>query len=169
MTVEVHLVTPEQEVWTGDVQMLVAHGTDGMVGILGGHAPLLVQLSIAPLRMQLEDDTWLVAVVDGGFLHVSSDEGVTRADVLAANAELADQIDVAAARARLEEAQARAADDELAAAEVAKAAARIVVGGEANRRACRSTIERWSGSSSPVARASRDPFGCRAPRIRRSS
>ncbi len=99
MTVEVHLVTPEQEVWTGDVQMLVAHGTDGMVGILGGHAPLLVQLSIAPLRMQLEDDTWLVAVVDGGFLHVSSDEGVTRAD------------------------------DELAAAEVAKAEARIVVAG----------------------------------------
>ena len=130
MTVEVHLVTPEEEVWTGDVQMLVAHGTDGMVGILGGHAPLLVQLSIAPLRMQLEDGTWLVAVVDGGFLHVSSDEGLTRADVLAANAELADQIDVAAARARLEEAQARAAaDDELAAAEVAKAEARIVVAG----------------------------------------
>ena len=89
-----------------------------------------MQLSIAPLRMQLEDGTWLVAVVDGGFLHVSSDEGVTRADVLAANAELADQIDVAAARARLEEAQARAAaDDELAAAEVAKAEARIVVAG----------------------------------------
>ena len=101
-----------------------------MVGILGGHAPLLVQLAIAPLRMQLEDGTWLVAVVDGGFLHVSSDEGVTRADVLAANAELADQIDVAAARARLEEARARAAaDDELAAAEVAKAEARIVVAG----------------------------------------
>jgi len=130
VTVEVHLVTPEREVWTGDVKMLVAHGTDGMVGILGGHAPLLVQLAIAPLRMQLEDGTWLVAVVDGGFLHVSSDEGVTRADVLASNAELADQIDVAAARARLEEAQARAAaDDELAAAEVAKAEARIVVAG----------------------------------------
>ena len=104
MTVEVHLVTPEREVWTGDVQMLVAHGTDGMVGILGGHAPLLVQLAIAPLRMQLEDGTWLVAVVDGGFLHVSSDEGVE-------------------ARARA------AADDELAAAEVAKAEARIVVAG----------------------------------------
>ncbi|TMK20762.1 MAG: F0F1 ATP synthase subunit epsilon [Actinobacteria bacterium] len=130
MTVEVHLVTPEREVWTGDAEMLVAHGTDGMVGILGGHAPLLVQLAIAPLRIQLEDGTWLVAVVDGGFLHVSSDEGVTRADVLASNAELADQIDVAAARARLEEAQARAAaDDELAAAEVAKAEARIVVAG----------------------------------------
>ena len=39
VTVEVHLVTPEQEVWTGDVQMLVAHGTDGMVGILGGTPP----------------------------------------------------------------------------------------------------------------------------------
>ena len=108
MTVEVHLVTPEREVWTGDVQMLVAHGTDGMVGILGGHAPLLVQLAIAPLRMQLEDDTWVVAVVDGGFLHVSSDEGVTLADVLASNAELA-TVDVAAAPPR--GGQARAAAD----------------------------------------------------------
>ena len=138
MTVEVHLVTPEREVWTGDVQMLVAHGTDGMVGILGGHAPLLVQLAIAPLRMQLEDGTWSVAVVDGGFLHVSSDEGVTRADVLAANAELADEIDVSAARDLKQQAEielqgddTRMAEAEMehAKAQLAKAAARIIVAG----------------------------------------
>ena len=130
MTVEVHLVTPEREVWTGDVQMLIAHGTDGDVGILGGHAPLLVQLEIAPLRLQLEDGSWTRAVVDGGFLHVSTDAGVTRADVLASFAELAEEIDVEAARERLAEAERVTSDDDaVAAAEIAKARARIAVAG----------------------------------------
>jgi F-type H+-transporting ATPase subunit epsilon len=130
VTVEVHLVTPEREVWTGDVQMLIAHGVDGDVGILGGHAPLLVQLEIAPLRLQREDGAWTLAVVDGGFLHVSTDGGVTRADVLAAFAELADEIDVGAARERLAAAERVASDDDaVAAAEIAKARARIAVAG----------------------------------------
>jgi F-type H+-transporting ATPase subunit epsilon len=133
VSLEVHLVTPEREVWTGEVQMLIAHGTDGDVGILGGHAPLLVQLEIAPLRLELGDGTWLRAVVDGGFLHVSTDEGGTRADVLATVAELAAEIDVEAARERLAEAERAAAavdgDDAVAAAEIAKAQARITVAG----------------------------------------
>jgi F-type H+-transporting ATPase subunit epsilon len=130
VTVEVHLVTPEREVWTGNVQMLIAHGADGDVGILGGHAPLLVQLEVAPLRLQLEDGSWSRAVVDGGFLHVSTDAGVTRADVLATFAELAEEIDVEAARERLAEAERTATDDDAAAAaEIAKAQARIAVAG----------------------------------------
>ena len=130
MTVQVHVVTPEREVWTGDVQMLVAHGVDGDVGILGGHAPLLVRLEIAPLRLQLEDGTWTKAVVDGGFLHVSTDEGATRADVLATTAELAEEVDVEAARERLAEAERAATDDDdVAAVEIAKARARIAVAG----------------------------------------
>jgi F-type H+-transporting ATPase subunit epsilon len=130
VTVEVHLVTPEREVWTGDVQMLIAHGVDGDVGILGGHEPILVQLEIAPLRLQLEDGSWTRAVVDGGFLHVSTDAGVTRADVLASFAELAEEIDVEAARERLAAAERAASDDDaVAAAEIAKARARIAVAG----------------------------------------
>jgi F-type H+-transporting ATPase subunit epsilon len=128
--VEVHLVTPDREVWTGEVQMLIAHGTDGDVGILGGHAPLLVRLEIAPLRMQLDDGSWIRAVVDGGFLHVSGDEVRTRADVLAAGAELAGEIDVAGARERLAEAErAASTDDAVAVAEIAKARVRIDVAG----------------------------------------
>jgi F-type H+-transporting ATPase subunit epsilon len=130
VSLEVHLVTPEREVWTGEVQMLIAHGVDGDVGILGGHAPLLVQLEIAPLRLQLDDGTWMGAVVDGGFLHVSIDEGVTRADVLATYAELAEEIDLEAARERLAEAERVASDDDaVAATDIAKAQARIAVAG----------------------------------------
>ena len=130
MTVEVHIVTPVREVWTGDVQELIARGVDGEVGILGGHAPLLVQLAIGPLRM-LTDDGETRAVVDGGFLHVSTHEGVTRADVLAAHAELEQEIDVEAARARLAELEGRSIedDDEVAKGEIAKAAVRIKLAG----------------------------------------
>lgn len=127
---EVHIVTPEREVWAGQVQELIARGVDGEVGILAGHAPLLVQLSIGPLRL-LQDAGELAAVVDGGFLHVSSHEGVTRADVLASHAELAGEIDVMAARRRLEEWENRAADDTngMARGEIAKAMARIKLAG----------------------------------------
>jgi F-type H+-transporting ATPase subunit epsilon len=126
MTLEVHVVTPEREVWSGEVTELIAHGVDGEVGILSGHAPLLVQLAIGPLRM-LTDAGETKAVVDGGFLHVSSHDGVTRADVLASYAELAEEIDVAEARRRLEDAQNRAEqnDDDVAKGEIAKAMARI--------------------------------------------
>jgi F-type H+-transporting ATPase subunit epsilon len=130
VTVEVHIVTPVREVWTGDVQELIARGVDGEVGILGGHAPLLVQLAIGPLRM-LTEDAETRAVVDGGFLHVSTHEGVTRADVLASYAELEQEIDVEAARARLVELEGRSTedDDEVAKAEIAKVAARIKLAG----------------------------------------
>ena len=129
MTLEVHLVTPEREVWVGDVEMLIAHGVDGEVGILGGHAPLLVQLAIGPLRMQMPDGSWTKAVVDGGFMHVSTDEGATRADVLASHAELDSEIDLEAARRRLSELENRTAEEQngVAQAEIAKALARISI------------------------------------------
>ena len=130
MTVEVHIVTPVREVWTGYVQQLIARGVDGEVGILGGHAPLLVQLAIGPLRMLTESGETR-AVIDGGFLHVSTHEGATRADVLAAYAELEQEIDVEAARARLAELEGRSIedDDEVAKGEIAKATARIKLAG----------------------------------------
>jgi F-type H+-transporting ATPase subunit epsilon len=122
--VEVHFVTPEREIWFGPVQMVVARGIEGEVGILGGHAPMLVQLAIGPLRLEQEDGTWLSAVVDGGFLHITSRGDETRADVLGNSGELVSEIDLAAAEKRvaeLEELLRR--DTTLAEAEVAAALA----------------------------------------------
>jgi F-type H+-transporting ATPase subunit epsilon len=134
LALEVHLVTPEREVWVGTAEMLVAHGVDGDVGILGGHAPLLVQLAIGSVKIHLEGGGELRAVVDGGFLHVGTHEGVTRADVLAAHAELKDEIDVEAARqavARLQNHDTHPTEAELAAAkvELQKAQARVNLAG----------------------------------------
>jgi F-type H+-transporting ATPase subunit epsilon len=127
---EVHVVTPEREVWSGEVQELIARGVDGEVGILGGHAPLLVRLAVGPLRLQMPDGSWSAAVVDGGFLHVSTEAGTTRADVLATQAEMSGEIDVEVARRRLEELEGTAdKDDVVAQAEIAKARARISIAG----------------------------------------
>jgi len=126
MALDVHLVTPEREVWAGPAQMVIAHGTDGMVGILAGHAPLLIRLAIRKLRIQLEGGDWEEAIVDGGFLHVTNAEGSTRVDILATSAEMVGEIDRQAAQVRLEQAQARVAetDDAGGRAELAKALAR---------------------------------------------
>ena len=134
MPLEVHIVTPEREVWTGAAEMLIARGVDGEVGILAGHAPLLVQLAIGPLRIHREGAEVLAAVVDGGFLHVGTHEGSTRADVLASGAELANEIDIEAARRTVEQLQSRdaaATDDQMAAsrAELQKAQARVGLAG----------------------------------------
>ena len=133
MPLEVHIVTPEREVWTGPAEMLVARGVEGEVGILAGHAPMLVQLAIGPLRIHQEGGQLLAAVVDGGFLHIGTHEGVTRADVLATQAELESEIDVDATRQRLAELEARGEleETELEAVkrEMQKAQARLKLAG----------------------------------------
>jgi F-type H+-transporting ATPase subunit epsilon len=130
VALEVHLVTPEREVWGGPAQMVIARGTDGTVGILSGHAPLLIRLAIGALRIQDESGAWLVAVVDGGFMHVTSHEDATRVDVLATGAEMASEVDQQAAETRAAELQARLAegDDAAVRTELAKALARTGLG-----------------------------------------
>jgi F-type H+-transporting ATPase subunit epsilon len=130
VAVDVHVVTPEREIWAGPAMQVIAHGIDGDVGILSGHAPLLIQLTIGPLRIQQEDGGWQRAVVDGGFLHVSTEEGATRVDVLATNGHLEQEIDVDAVRRRLEELRASGSDDDPhRVSEIASAEARLALRG----------------------------------------
>jgi len=123
---EVHVVTPERELWSGQATMVIARGVEGEVGILSGHAPLLIRLAVGVLRIR-QDGTQESAVVDGGFLHVTSQEGATRVDVLASRAEMASEIDVRAAEHRVEELRRRLEqrDDAGVRAELAKALARV--------------------------------------------
>jgi F-type H+-transporting ATPase subunit epsilon len=127
VTVDVHVVTPEREVWAGTAQMVIARGVAGEVGILGGHAPLLIQLAVGPLRIEAEDGGEVRAVVDGGFMHVTSGEDGTRIDVMASQAELESEIDFAAAARAQQELQGR--DDDEAKDALARAAARVALRG----------------------------------------
>ena len=129
MTVDVRVVTPEREVWSGDADMVVARGTEGEVGILAGHIPLLLRLAVGRVAIARPTERIEVAV-DGGFLHVTSDGAATRVDVLASDAALARDIDVDAVRAIEAEMQERVRadpDDARADAALAWARARIAV------------------------------------------
>jgi F-type H+-transporting ATPase subunit epsilon len=126
MPLDVHVVTPEREIWSGQAAMVIARGVEGEVGILPQHAPLLIRLAVGPLRIRM-DGTQEAAVVDGGFLHVTTTEGLTRVDVLASYAEMAGQIDLRAAEYRVQELQRELGqrDDAGLRAELAKAMARV--------------------------------------------
>jgi F-type H+-transporting ATPase subunit epsilon len=80
---EVHVVTPEEEVWTGEADMVVVTADDGQLGVLPGHAPLLALLGKGPLEITTGEQK-VRAEVDAGFLHVAND----RVEVLAEHAEL---------------------------------------------------------------------------------
>ncbi len=128
---EVFLVTPEREAWSGQATMVVARGSEGEVGILAGHAPMLIQLAIGPLFIDPVDGERIAAAIDGGFLHVVTSEGETRVDILAEEAELKDEIDLDRARRQKQEAERRIAgrEDAGALSELAKAVARLDVAG----------------------------------------
>lgn len=73
----VDLVAVEEEIWSGEAEMVVARTTEGELGVLPGHAPLLGQLAEpSQVRVKLADGNQLAYDVDGGFLSVT-DEGVT--------------------------------------------------------------------------------------------
>jgi F-type H+-transporting ATPase subunit epsilon len=88
---DVHLVTPEREVWTGEASFVVVRGIDGDIGVLPGHTPLLAALAVGPVFIDA-DGGRTGAVVDGGFLHVARDDDTTRVDILAERAVLADEL-----------------------------------------------------------------------------
>jgi F-type H+-transporting ATPase subunit epsilon len=88
---DVHLVTPEREVWTGEASFVVVRGVDGDLGILPGHTPLLAALAVGPVFIDA-DGSRTAAVVDGGFLHVAREDDTTRVDILAEHAVLEDEV-----------------------------------------------------------------------------
>jgi F-type H+-transporting ATPase subunit epsilon len=90
-SLEVHLVTPEREVWAGEADFVTARGVDGDLGVLPGHAPLLAALAVGPVYIDAGGSRTAVAV-DGGFLHVAHDDDVTRVDILAEHAVLPDEL-----------------------------------------------------------------------------
>jgi F-type H+-transporting ATPase subunit epsilon len=97
---QVEIVTGERVVFTdSDVDMVIAPGSDGTLGILPHHAPLISTLSIGELRVKKGAAEQSI-VVFGGFIEVTPDKVI----VLADSAERAEEIDVA----RAEEARRRA-------------------------------------------------------------
>jgi F-type H+-transporting ATPase subunit epsilon len=97
-TMQVELVSIERPIWSGEATAVYARTTEGEIGILAGHAPLLGALEPGwVVRIDQADGKQLRVAVDGGFLSVDSG-GVS---VLAETAQTADEIDLAQARDEL--------------------------------------------------------------------
>jgi F-type H+-transporting ATPase subunit epsilon len=114
-TLHVELVSVERLIWSGQATMVVARTTEGDLGVLPGHTPLLGQLADGGVvRIRPDGGEELVVAVHGGFLSITQD-GVS---VLAEQAELADEIDVSRAQAALQRARgANLSDPDVLAAE----------------------------------------------------
>jgi F-type H+-transporting ATPase subunit epsilon len=68
----VERVAADRKVWDGEAQRVIARTTDGDIGILPGHAPLLGVMVAGEVRITGEGGD-VIATVDGGFLSVDHD------------------------------------------------------------------------------------------------
>ena len=98
-TIRLDVVTAEGAVYSEDVDVVVAPGVEGQLGILPHHAPLMTVLQPGELRARKGGEELILAIT-GGFLEVRPDRVIVLADA----AERAEEIDIA----RAEEAKRRA-------------------------------------------------------------
>jgi F-type H+-transporting ATPase subunit epsilon len=104
---QVELVAADRTVWSGQATMIIARTTEGDVGVLRNHAPMLSLLVDGVVEVKPVDGDDFAAAVDGGFLSVAHN----RVSILSEHATLAHEIDVEQARADLEAAQAEEGDE----------------------------------------------------------
>ena len=99
-TLQVEVVTPDGQVYAGDVAMVVLPGVDGELGILPRHQPVVTLLAIGETRIRTVTDEWDYIATGIGYAQVLFDKVLVVVD----HGELAGAIDIA----RAEEAQVRA-------------------------------------------------------------
>lgn len=127
MTVHCDIVSAEQEIFSGLVEMVIAAGTEGDVGVAYGHAPLLTALQPGPVRVIKQGGEEEVFFVSGGYLEVQP----YQVSILADTALRAGDMDEAAALEAKREAEQALSnqggdfDYSRASAQLAEAAARL--------------------------------------------
>lgn len=131
MTLQVALVVPDRELWSGEASIVIAKTTEGDIGILTGHSPvfgMLAEGSLVEIRpAEGSGQPPVRAAVSGGFLSVADN----RVAVLAAQAQLAAEVDTSAAQAELDAALAGADAGPEEPAEAKYARARLRAAGQA--------------------------------------
>jgi F-type H+-transporting ATPase subunit epsilon len=95
-TITLELVTPERKVLTETVDQVVLPGSEGSLGVLPGHAPLLTMLGEGELTWTRDGQTHHLAA-SGGYAEILPE----RVIVLAATAERAEEIDAERAKAKV--------------------------------------------------------------------
>ncbi|TFD66120.1 MULTISPECIES: F0F1 ATP synthase subunit epsilon [unclassified Cryobacterium] len=72
-SLSVSVVSADQQVWAGEVTMVVAKTVEGEIGILAGHEPMLAILAAGDVRLTLPDGSKVLAQAEDGFLSVDND------------------------------------------------------------------------------------------------
>jgi F-type H+-transporting ATPase subunit epsilon len=111
--INVRIVAPDREVFSGAAESLRAPGLEGSFQVLTGHAPMIAAIETGPLFVEPEGSGRIAFATSGGFVEVLDDE-VT---VLAETTEPADEIDEDRAREAEERAQRRLEESDLDAEE----------------------------------------------------
>ncbi len=134
--IKLDVVTAERVVYSDSVEMIIAPGTEGELGILPHHTPLMTMLEPGELRIKKAGEEISLAIT-GGFLEVRPDRDVLLADA----AERADEIDIQRAEEAKRRAEARLAqihepgiDEARAEAALHRALARLKVAEKTGRR-----------------------------------
>ncbi|KGH44662.1 F0F1 ATP synthase subunit epsilon [Modestobacter sp. VKM Ac-2977] len=125
-TLQVELVAVEKMLWSGEASMVIARTTEGELGVMPGHSPLLGELApggVVTIRTESGED--LVVAAHGGFLSVT-ERGVS---ILAETAEISTDIDVERAREALRRAE-QDSDDPEAVAAARRAQSRLRAAGQ---------------------------------------
>ena len=105
MPMMLEIITAERQVYSDEVDMVIAPGFDGQLGILPRHAPLMTMLKPGELTVRKNgEDTYLT--VSGGFMEVLGN----RVSVLAAACERSEEIDEERAQQAMQRAQERLAN-----------------------------------------------------------
>jgi F-type H+-transporting ATPase subunit epsilon len=97
VTLQVALVIPDRELWSGEASMVIAKTTEGDIGVLTGRAPVFGILAEGSLVEIVNEESRVKAAVSGGFLSVADDN----VSILAAQAQLGQDVDVEVAREEL--------------------------------------------------------------------
>ena len=118
--VKLDIVTAERAVYSEDVDMVIAPGIEGQLGILPHHTPLMTMLQAGELRVKNDGEEVSMAI-SGGFLEVRPDKVVILADA----AERADEIDVARAEEAKRRAQERLVDKNVPGVDATRAEAAL--------------------------------------------
>ncbi len=100
MPILCNIVTQERTVYSGEVDYISLPGSEGVMGVLPNHAPLLTALSFGEVMVRVNDDEEFFAI-GGGFAEVRPDQVI----VLADSAERADEIDTERAEQARQEAE----------------------------------------------------------------
>lgn len=97
------IVTPERKVYAETVNMIIAKGVEGELGILPNHIPLVTPLKISPVTVKKQGESDQFIAVNGGFMEVRKEKVV----ILAESAELPEQIDIERAQSAKARAESR--------------------------------------------------------------